>query len=252
MEITFSPEPIATIGQFTITNTFLTSFLSSLFLLIFTITATKKLTLIPNFSQNVVEFIIESLHKINFDISADNTRRIFPWFATFFLFILVSNWIGLLPGFGTIGFNIVEHGKKLFVPFLRPANTDLNMTLGLALISLVATHVLSIRTLGLKQYSSRFVSLNPINLFVGLLEIVSEFTKVASLSLRLFGNVFAGEALLLTTASFLAFVAPLPFIILEIVVGLVQALIFSMLTMVFMSILMTAHGHAKEEVKTTQ
>ena len=249
MEIYFSAEPIFTIGQFVVTNTLLTSVLSTFLLFILAIIATRKLSNRPSLFQNLVELTIEDLYKVNEGISGKNTRLIFPWFATFFLFILVSNWMGLLPGFGTVGFFQHEHGKDVFIPLLRPANTDLNMTLGLALVSLVATHTLSISTLGIKEYISRFVSFNPLNLFVGLLEIISEFTKVASLSLRLIGNVFAGEAVLVTTASFLAFLIPLPFIILEVVVGLVQALIFAMLTMVFMTILMTSHEHAKEEVK---
>lgn len=249
MEIHFSAEQLFTIGSFVVTNTLLTSLFSSVLLIGLALFVSRKLTLIPNTLQNLIEFGIETLHNVNESISGKTTRLIFPWFATFFLFILLSNWMGLLPGFGSIGFFEHHNGKETFVPLLRPANTDLNMTLGLALISLVITHVLSINVLGAKEYVSRFVSLNPINLFVGLLEIISEITKVASLSLRLFGNIFAGEALLVTTSSFLAFLVPLPFMVLETVVGFVQALIFAMLTMVFMTILTTSHAEAKEEVK---
>jgi F-type H+-transporting ATPase subunit a len=109
--------------------------------------------------------------------------------------------------------------------------------------------MLSIKALGIKQYLGKFFSLNPILLFVGLLEIVSEFTKIISLSFRLFGNIFAGEVVLATISSLFAFVAPIPFMLLEVLVGLVQALVFAMLTMVFMSVMMTSHhdeDHAKE------
>ena len=101
--------------------------------------------------------------------------------------------------------------------------------------------MLSIRLTGLKDYISRFVSLNPINLFIGILEIISEITKIVSLSFRLFGNIFAGEVVLFTVAGIFAFLFPLPFLMLEIIVGMVQALVFSMLTMAFMAILTTPH-----------
>jgi F-type H+-transporting ATPase subunit a len=116
------------------------------------------------------------------------------------------------------------------------------------LVSVVATHILSIRTVGIKDYISRYISLNPINLFVGLLEIVSEITKVISLSFRLFGNVFAGEIVLGTVSTLFAFLFPLPFLMLEVIVGLVQALVFAMLTMAFMAVLMTPHHEEAKEV----
>jgi len=113
--------------------------------------------------------------------------------------------------------------------------------------------MLSIKKLGFKEYLGRFFSINPILLFVGVLEIVSEFTKIISLSFRLFGNIFAGEVVLGTISKLFAFVFPVPFIFLEIIVGLVQALVFSMLTMAFMSVLMTSHheeNHTAKEVSS--
>jgi F-type H+-transporting ATPase subunit a len=120
--------------------------------------------------------------------------------------------------------------------------------LALAVISAVATHVLSIRIIGIKTYLGRFFSLNPINLFVGILELISEFTKIVSLSFRLFGNIFAGAVVLTLISGFFAFIAPLPFLLLEIIVGLIQALIFAMLTMVFMAVLSTPHNTEHKEV----
>jgi len=114
----------------------------------------------------------------------------------------------------------------------------------LALVSVAATHVLSIRTIGIKDYLSRYFSFNPINLFIGVLEIISEITKVVSLSFRLFGNIYAGEVVLITVSSIFAFAFPLPFLMLEVIVGIVQALVFSMLTMAFMAILTTSHNKA--------
>ena len=132
------------------------------------------------------------------------------------------------------------------VPLLRGATSDINVTLALAIISVVATHMLSIQLTGFNDYISRFLSFNPVNLYVGLLELVAEFTKVISLSFRLFGNIYAGEVALHTISNLAAFLAPLPFLLLESIVSIVQALVFSILTLVFMSVLTTPH-HVHEE-----
>jgi F-type H+-transporting ATPase subunit a len=116
------------------------------------------------------------------------------------------------------------------------------MTLAITFVSIIATHYFSLTTIGLKEYIGRYLSLNPINLFVGILEVIGEFTKIISLSFRLFGNIFAGEVLLATIGSIFAFVLPVPFLLLEVLVGVIQATVFSMLTMVFMSMLMTPHS----------
>ena len=236
--VSFAPETILHIGKIPITNTILHTILVDCLLVGGVFYLNKKLTLIPNnFFQNAMESIIETFYNLTESVAKPAASKIFPYFMSFFLFILLSNWSSLIPGFGTIG--IREHGE--LIPFLRGATSDLNTTLGLALVSAVATHMLSIKTIGIKEYLSRYISLNPLNLFIGILEIVSEITKVVSLSFRLFGNIFAGEVVLLTVSSIFAFIFPLPFLFLEIIVGMVQALVFSMLTMVFMAILTTSH-----------
>jgi len=143
----------------------------------------------------------------------------------------------------TSGFGLVRafNGQETIVPLFRSINSDLNSTLALALISVGVTHYFSVTTLGLVGYLKRYLSLNPIYLFVGFLEIISEFTKIISLSFRLFGNIFAGETLLTTVSSLFAFVIPLPFMFLELLVGFVQATVFMMLTLVFMIILTEKH-----------
>lgn len=237
----FAPETIFQIGAFPITNTILDTLLVDAVLIGGVFFITKKLALIPaNHFQNAVELLIETFYNLTESVSQKMASKIFPYFISFFLFILLINWSNIMPGVGTIGF---FHGHKL-VPLLRGATSDLNMTLGLALISAVATHTLSLKTIGIKDYLSRYFSFNPINLFVGVLEIISEITKVVSLSFRLFGNIYAGEVVLITMSSIFAFIVPLPFLMLEIIVGLVQALVFSMLTMVFMAILTTSHSES--------
>lgn len=237
----FAPETILEIGKFPITNTLLDTILVDVILIGGAFYVGRKITLIPTSSlQNIAESIIETFYSLTESISQHAASKIFPYFMTFFLYILFINWSGLIPGVGSIGF---FHEHEL-VPLFRGATSDLNTTLGLALVSAVATHSLSIKTIGIKDYLSRYFSLNPINLFIGILEIISELTKVVSLSFRLFGNVYAGEVVLITVSSIFAFIFPLPFLLLEVIVGIVQALVFSMLTMAFMAILTTSHKKA--------
>lgn len=234
----FAAETIFEVGKFPVTNTFLHILLVDGVLLGGAYHISKKISLIPNNAfQNISEWIVETFYSLIESVSHNAASKIFPYFITFFLYILLINWTALLPGVGSIGF---FHGHEL-IPLLRGATSDLNTTLGLALVSVIATHSLSIKTIGLKDYLSRYFSLNPINLFIGILEIVSELTKIISLSFRLFGNIYAGEVVLATVSSIFAFAFPLPFLLLEVIVGVVQALVFSMLTMAFMAILTTSH-----------
>ncbi|MBP9719085.1 MAG: F0F1 ATP synthase subunit A [Candidatus Levybacteria bacterium] len=244
-----APEVITHIGSFPVTNTILNMFLVDAAIIGGIYTLHKNIKKIPGYFQNIFEMIVESFYDLVDGIAGKNTAKIFPWFMSFFLFILLANWSGLIPGIGTIGIKEVHDGHEELVPLIRNLTSDLNATFGLALISLVATHTLAIQTVGIKEYLSRYFSINPVMLFVGLLEIVSEITKIISLSFRLFGNIYAGEVVIHTINNLFAFLLPIPFFLLEVIVGLVQALVFSMLTMVFMSVLMTPH-HAEEHAET--
>jgi F-type H+-transporting ATPase subunit a len=241
-EIVLKPEILGFFGVLPITNTLLVSWVVMAFLIITSILATWRLRAVPGGLQNFLELIIESGYNTVEELAHSRAKVFFPWVMTFFLFIICANWLGLFPGFATIGFFEEHDGHKTFIPLLRSINSDLNMTLALALLSAVVTHIFAIRYLGIAHYLKRWVSLNPIFLFVGLLEIVSEFTKIVSLSFRLFGNIFAGEVVLATVAGIFAFVLPLPFYFLEIIVGFVQAAVFMMLTLVFMVLLSEKHG----------
>ena len=242
--VALAAEKLFSIGPIPITNSILTTWIVTAVLIAFAYLATKKVQAVPRTLQNIAEFMIESFQDLVASVAGDKTKIFLPIIATFFFFILLGNYFGLLPGVGSIGFFKIENGEKVFIPLLRSINSDLNTTLALALVSLIATHYLSIKYLGLGGYIGRFLSLNPIFLFVGIMEIVSEATKVLSLSFRLFGNIFAGEVLLTTaTTKLFAFVVPIPFYFLEILVGFVQALIFAMLTLVFMVILTQKTEH---------
>src|SRR3990167_339862 len=239
MEVALFAEKLFSIGGLPITNTLVTTLITTSLLIIFALIVSKKVSLVPSGkAQLISEIVVENIFSLIENLSDyKRAKRFFPIVATFFIFIIVANYLGLLPGFGTIGLHQIHDGESLFVPFLRSINSDLNVTLALALISVGVTHYYSVSALGIINYLRRYFSLNPVNLFVGLLEIVAEFTKILSLSFRLFGNIFAGEALLVTISSIFAFLLPLPFIFLEIIVGFVQAAIFMMLTLVFMVIL---------------
>lgn len=242
MEIELAAETIGTIGSFPITNTLVVTWATTILLSILAILSTRKVAMVPSGLQNIFEFVVETGYQMTEDLAHSKAATFFPFIMTFFLFIITANWLGLLPGFGTIGFNEIKNGKEVFVPFLRSLNADLNSTLALALVSVIATHILSLKYLGLWEYLKKWFSLNPIFLFVGLLELVGEFTKVVSLSFRLFGNIFAGEVVLSTIAGIFAFVVPLPFYFLEIIVGFVQAAVFMMLTLTFLVLLTSKHG----------
>lgn len=244
--VSFAAEPIVRLGFFNVTNAFLDTLLVDAFLIGLAIAINKKMALIPGFLQNISEMIIQTFYELTESVAGKNASKIFPYFMSFFIFILIANWSGLIPGFTSIGF--YENHK--LIPFFRSATSDFNVTLALALISAVATHLISITTIGIKDYLKRYVSLNPIYMFVGLLEIVSEITKIVSLSFRLFGNIFAGEIVLATVSTIFAFLFPLPFLMLEVIVGLIQALVFGMLTMAFMAILSTPHHENAKEVST--
>lgn len=246
MAAELAPEIITTIAGFPVTNTVVGTLITDAILLSLVFIVYKSLSLVPKSKlQSLAEYTIESFYNLTHDIAGARAKSIFPYFAAFFIFILFSNIIGLFPGVGSIGIPNphAEHGG--LISFVKPATSDFNTTLALATISLIATHAMAIRYTGIKDYLSRFFSLNPILLFVGILELVSEITKLFSLSFRLFGNIFAGEVVLSTVSGLVAFIAPIPFLMLESIVALVQALVFAMLTMVFMSILTTPH-HSNE------
>ena len=243
--LTFSSDVIFFLGSFPITNTILNTIFVDIVLLFLILIVNKNLSVVPGIVQNISELVIGGFYKFTENIAGERTKQIFPYFMSFFLFIIIANWSGLIPGFTTIG--IVENEHKL-IPLLRSTTSDLNTTLGLAIVSLVATHIMSIKVLGIKEYIGRFISLSPILLFVGVLEIISEITKLVSLSFRLFGNIYAGEVVLETVSHIFAFILPLPFLMLEVIVGAVQALVFAMLTMTFMVILTTPHHEEVGEV----
>jgi F-type H+-transporting ATPase subunit a len=256
-------ETIFHIGSFPVTNTIINSTLTMIGFVFFAFIINRAVrrygsNKAPKGILNLFENALEFLYQYFDTVTGDRKRTIqfLPLVGTLFFFILVSNWVGLLPGIGSIGRYLVHHGEVVLIPLFRPANTDLNMTIAMAVIAVITSHVLGIIMIGVFKYANKFIklgdlwhalqSMKPMNIltaviefFVGLLEIVSEVAKLLSLSLRLFGNIFAGEVLLTVLAGLLPFILPLPFLALEIIVGIVQATVFSMLTLVYLSVATT-------------
>ncbi len=242
MHVSIKAEDLQNFINLPITNSILATFLLLAFFgLILLKFKSIRLTEIPGRLQNLFEFIIDSLDGLTSSIAAEKSRVFLPFIGSFFIFILLSNWMGLLPGFGSIGFNEELHGKKILVPLLRGPTADLNTTIALAILSVILIQAMGVKFLK-TNYFKKFINLKgPIEFFLGVLELISEFAKILSFAFRLFGNIFAGEVLL-TVIAFLTYgVAILPFFGLEIFVGFVQALVFSMLTLVFMHIATLHH-----------
>lgn len=246
MHISIAAEKLFNIGPLPVTNSLLVTWITILIFIIIAILVRIKKNIIPVGIQNVVEYALEFFYQMICDVfeSEKKGRKFFPLIMTIFLFVLLINWLGLLPGFGSIGFHHIEGEHRAFIPLFRGSSADLNTTIALALISVFLTQVFSIQLLGVKGFIKRFIKLkNPIMFFVGILELIAEIAKIISFSFRLFGNIFAGEVLLLVMIFLIPFVIPIPFLFLEIFVGIVQALIFSLLTLFFIKIATTEEEH---------
>lgn len=235
--ISLAAETLTRVGPLPITNALLTSWIVTVGLVVLALVFHRRLRRVPRGLQNVVEAALEAFLRLVDSVTGNRTEseKFFPLVATFFVFIVSLNWFGLLPGVGPIGVYQEHHGARVLVPLLRGGNADLNSTLALALVGVLATHLYGLKDLGVLQHIGKFVNVHsPLGFFVGLLEALSEFAKILSFSFRLFGNIFAGEVLLLIVASLVPYVAPLPFVGLELFVGFVQALVFSTLLLVFL------------------
>ena len=290
-------------GDVHVTNTMLTTWVVILALAAVSYFGTRRVTEEPGRLQGLLEVVLEFFLNLAERVAGPERGRLFfPLFMTIFLFVVTANWMGVLPGFGTIGrfepadevihlakeaeeedgghadltaiklhrfdgdgaiavipFGSVDkvitaeefervgvaEGERagLLVPFLRSANTEINTTLAIALVAMIMVHWWGIRALGLGGHVGKFINLRngPIMLFVGLLEGITELARVLSFTFRLFGNIFAGEVLLIVMAFLLPLIGLVPFLGLELFVGLIQAFIFAMLTLVFATTATVGH-----------
>lgn len=250
-------EEVFRIAAFPITNTMLAAWLTIVVLVGLAFAATHNMKLMPGRLQNFMETIVEMLLNFVEGVAGkENGRRFFPVVATIFLFVIMNAWLSLLPGFGSI----VIKGHEGEIHLFRGANTDINVPLALALMSFIFVEYWGVTSRGLFKYLSKFISVGrllrgfgqafkgrlkaafsdlfngAIEVFVGILEAMSELVRLVSFTFRLFGNMTAGEILLLVAIFLIPWVMPIPFYGLELLVGFVQALIFGGLTLVFATI----------------
>lgn len=265
------------------TNSMLVSIFVNVFLIAVAFLATRNMQLVPRGLQNLVEAVIEALFNFFSSINKKYTPAAFPVLATIFLLVIFSNWSGLLPGFGSIGICHAKEeasvGARLalsdpyaglvpspfaaaegsnyvgcqpgesIIPLLRAPSADLNMTLALALIAFVYIEYWGFKALGI-GYLGKFFNLKggPVGFIVGIFEFVSELARIPAFMFRLFGNIFAGEVLLIVMIFLLPLALPLPFYLFEVFVGFIQAFVFSVLTIAFIGLAVEAHGgHAEGE-----
>ncbi len=244
IHVAIEAEKLFQIGPLSVTNSMIGALLASLVLLLGAWWFTRRATLIPNRFQSVLELPIELLGGILAG-SSSRWRGYAALVFGFFIMILVANWIGLLPGVGTIGINEVVDGAETFIPIVRPAAADLNFTLGLAIVAFCMFIFWGIRANGAKGYLLELIGeprymaplMFPINL-------ISEMSRLISLSMRLFGNVFAGEVLLATMIALVPILVPAVFLGLELLFGFVQALVFALLAMTYISTAIAEHHTA--------
>lgn len=233
ININLRPEYILSILDLPITNTFLTSVFVTIFLgtlgLIFYLRGHQH----KNILINGLRVLIFELLKLTDAVTRDRklSKKILPVITTFFLFIITANLLELIPGFLGSLFMETPQGRS---PVLRSPNSDLTTTVTLALFSVLAIQFFSLQALGPRRFLGRFFNFaNPIKFILGFFELISEGVKVFSFSFRLFGNIFAGEVLLIVIVFLIPYVIPVPFYILEVFVAVIQAFIFTVLTLTF-------------------
>lgn len=248
IHIALSAERVGTLFGLPITNTLLSEWLVMAVLIITAVVVGKNPTIVPGKVQNFFELVFEFVISYMTDIFGSRQRamQFFPFIVTIFLFIAASNLFDFLPFFGSITFT---NGEEV-VPLFRPVNTDLNVTLALAIIAVLTIEISGIVVVGALRYASKFFNFtSPVNFIVGLIEFVSEMSRFISFSFRLFGNIFAGEVLLAVASYFMPYILPIPLMGFETFVGVVQAAVFAMLTLFFLKLAMVephgSHGTAE-------
>ncbi len=262
--------PFGNTHGFPVTNTFIVTWLTILLIVGIFFAAARRPKIVPKPIQNLVEWVVESLLNLCEEVAGkENGRRFFPWVATIFIFVLFANWWEVVPGIESIGMPepgahaaftflgiqfLTGASSAKITPWFRPPSTDLNLTIAIALVSVVMTQVYGFRRLGMKEHLGKYLNFRggPIGLFVGLLEAILELMRLVSFSFRLFGNLFAGDVLLLVMAFLVPFVGATAFYFLEVFVGFIQAFVFALLTLVFMTLSVTPGEHGEHDASAEE
>ena len=249
ISVHLSPYIVGYIGEVPITATLLTVWLTMGILVIMAVMVKSKLSLIPGKFQNFMELLLGGA----FDYVANTLEdkklasKYFPVIMTIFLFILIMNWVGLLPGVTSIGIYDSHHH---LIPFFYPPATDLNITIAFAIVAFVVIEFAGIAALGAWRYGGKFINLsflkkfdfnNVLAFFIGIIELISEIARLISFSFRLFGNIFAGKTLLLVVMTLATpYFLPVPLLAYELFVGFIQAFVFAILTLFFIKVAIEA------------
>jgi F-type H+-transporting ATPase subunit a len=239
--ISIKPEVLFTIGNFHVTNTYLTALIILFLFLAMALFYKSQIGKVkkPLFFY-LIHFIFRSLYNFFQTVVGEKINMLFPLLGSLFLYILLLNWFGLLPGVSSVLVRVKEGNEYVLAPILRGNTTDLNTTIALALVAFTSTQYYGFKSLGMKGYLGKFFNFSsPITVFTGLLELVSEFSRIISFAFRLFGNIFAGEVILAIIAFLVPVLVSFPFLMLEIFVGFIQAFVFAMLTAVFINLAVT-------------
>jgi F-type H+-transporting ATPase subunit a len=262
-EHTLYGETLFQIGGVSISNALVTSWIAFIVIFAIGITVIRNLKTIPGKLQNIFEILIENFLDIHDMVTNDRdlSVKILPFTFSLFCFVLINNWLGIIPGVGSL-FIQTANGS---VALLRGSTADINTTLALGVVGVVGANIVGITVVGISNTVTKYIALPellrfknifkdpsliiqiPVNIFIGLMELIGELSKVASLSFRLFGNIFAGEVLLASMAAIFAFMTPVPFVFLEVFVGVIQAFILSLLVIIYATIASSTHGHDESE-----
>ncbi|HEY4526300.1 MAG TPA: F0F1 ATP synthase subunit A [Candidatus Paceibacterota bacterium] len=244
IHVVLAPEQLGTFFGIPITNTLLMSWVVALLLLVVAVVVGRRLRLTPSRFQTLFEWLVEFVYDYIAETlgSRDLARKFFPYLCTIFLFVFTANLIEFTPGIGSIKFMGPD---GVFEPLLRSMNTDLNVTLMLAILSFLVIEISGIVIIGAVKYGGKFLNFHNgfIGFFVGIVEFFSELARIIAFSFRLFGNIFAGEVLILVIQHFIPFVGPVPVMLFELFVGFVQAAIFALLTLFFIKLAIMEPSH---------
>lgn len=243
LHISIAPYHLGELWGFPITPTLISSWTVVLLLLVSAFFIGRSLKLAPSKGQIAVEGVVMGVYGYVREVLEDDAlaRRYFPLIVSIFIYVTVANLFGLLPFVGALGFHDVAHDG--FIPLLYPLNTDLNAPIALAIISFIVIEFAGIAALGFVKYFSKFVNFSsPIGFVVGLIELISEVARLVTFSFRLFGNMFAGKVLILLVLFFIPYLAPVPLVLYETFVSVIQGAVFALLTLFFIKIAITPHG----------
>jgi F-type H+-transporting ATPase subunit a len=242
IHIALSAERVTEWVGIPITNTLITSWGVILILALVAFFVGRNASLIPGkvqtFFETLFGFVLEYMEE-----TLENKKlatKFFPFIVTLFLFIFTANLLEFTPGIGSIGFFAESAGHSEFTPLFRSVNTDLNVTLALAIIAFLTIEITGIVVIGFLKYAGKFVNFkSPLGFLIGIIELFSEIARLISFSFRLFGNIFAGEVLIVVIIFFIPYILPVPLMLFEVFVGFIQAAIFALLTLFFIKIAIT-------------